>query len=539
VSATSRVGVSEPELQRRAVSGATGPARRGDARTPAPSVLFAAAREPQQSDVPSYFADLNLDQVVATLTKGREEYELSPYFYTPVGDAETIRYRHAVMRDVERSAIASTVEQFTRRMRSVRALLGMIARLDYQLQREAWLIEAIAEYCEAVDELAVAMRAARPSSSGMQAICEYVEAYCGASGFTTLLNDTREIKALLDEVRYSLTIGESRIKVDRSTSEPDYSAEVEETFARFKQGEVKNYRMRFSNSNNMNHVEAAVLGFVAELNSETFVALKHYCEAHADFVEETILAFDREVQFYLAYRDYLAPLKAAGLKFTYPEVSDSKQVEARETFDLALAHKRCEEETPIVTNDWQLRGKERIFIVSGPNQGGKTTFARTFGQLHHLARIGCPVPGTQARLHLCDQILTHFEKQEDLSDTRGKLEDDLIRVREILDAATGDSLIIMNESFTSTTLQDATFLGKEVIRRMRTLDLLCVYVTFVEQLARQDEAVVSATSMVDPDDPTIRTFKVLRRAADGRAYAAAIAEKYGLSYERLKERLSA
>jgi DNA mismatch repair ATPase MutS len=280
-----------------------------------------------------------------------------------------------------------------------------------------------------------------------------------------------------------------------------------------------------------------VLDFVAKLHPVPFTELEKYCERHREYRDPVIERFDREIQFYIAYHAYTEPIRAVGLEFCYPEVSESKEVGANNTFDLPLARKLTEDKAEVVRNDWHLGGNERIFVISGPNQGGKTTFARTFGQLHHLASIGCPVPGSQARLLLYDQLLTHFEKQEDLSDRHGKLEDDLVRVHDILQEATGQTVVVMNESFTSTTLDDATFLGAEVLKRMIALDVIGVYVTFVDELSLLGESIVSATSTVDEDDPTIRTFKVARRAADGLAYAAALAEKYGLTYQKLRERV--
>ena len=506
-----------------------------------PSILFGRMEDTPalNGDAPSFFADLNLDQAVDEITQGRDEYDLKPYFYRRLTGLDAIAARHEVFRDLESEGASALIESFAEEMRRMRRHLGLIEKVHHVQERQAWFLSAAEIYCQAVKGLAEGLADLDPKSRALRAFQAYLADHIGSQGFQGLVDDTTRVREGLARVRYLLNIRGSRIKVSRyDDPAPDYTVEIEETFQRFQQGAVKDYRVSFPDTTGLNHVEGAVLGLVAELHPDEFGALASYCERHDRFVDEVVATFDRESQFYLAYLEHMARLSAVGLDFAYPRLSDeSKELRVKDGFDLALAGKLVAEDSPVVPNDFHLEGPERIIVVSGPNQGGKTTFARMFGQLPYLASLGCPVPGSEAALFLFDQLFTHFEKEEDITDLSGKLEDDLIRIHEVLDQATPNSVVIMNESLTSTALADARLLGRAVLDQISERDLLCVYVTFVDELASLNQKTVSMMSTIVPGDPASRTFKVVRRPADGLAYAEAIAEKYGLTYKRLRERV--
>ncbi len=505
------------------------------------SILFESPDDRIAEDglkAPDFFVDLNCDQIVAAITAGRDEYNLKPFFHSSLRRVDAIHYRHEVMRDLENTALLERVRSFAQKMRDMRNQLARVQKLYYKEQKQAWFLDAVESYCDAIHAFAADLSDAEVKSRGFLGFREYLTGYARSARFTALESATQTLKADLATVKYSVLIKGDRFTVRKYEKETDYSADVEATFEKFKQGAVKDYRVKFSETDDMNHIEAKILEFVGKLHPEVFGPLDEYCSRNANYTDDTVAAFDREIQFYLAYLDYTAALKHAGLRFCYPRVSDdSKEVYDCDAFDIALAHKLVEQHASVVSNDFCLKGTERILVVSGPNQGGKTTFARMFGQLHYLASIGCPVPGREAQLFLFDQLFTHFEKEEKVENLRGKLEDDLVRIHRILAQATSRSIIIMNEIFTSTTIQDETFLSKRVMDEISVLDLLCVWVTFVDELASYNPQTVSMVSTVVPENPALRTFKIVRQPANGLAYAMAIAQKYGVTHDSIMERI--
>jgi len=491
------------------------------------------------SEAPPCFRDLNLDQVIATIVGTCPDDELAPIFHAPLRNTDAIAYRQDVMRDLDGAPLRQAVAAFGQRMRTMRERLARIDKLYCKPEKERWFLDAVTLYCDAVERLGQALDHGKPVSHGLRALREYLTAYTASPPFVRLAGEARALVVELSNIRYNLLIRGSRVTVRPYEGEADYSQAVEATFAKFRRSVSKDYRAGFRRMSGLNHVEAQILERVALLYPECFRALETFCASHASYQDDTIVRFDREVPFYLAYLAYMDKHRQRGLDFCYPALSTTeKEIEVRDACDLALADKLIDGREPVVRNGFSLRGRERLLVVSGPNQGGKTTFARMFGQLHYLASLGCPVPGTRARLFLCDRLFTHFEKQEDVASLRGKLKDDLVRIHAILAAATPDSIVILNEIFSSTTLEDALYLSKRIMADLSARDLLAVCVTFLPELASFDEKTVSMVGLVDPEDPAIRTYRVERRSADGLAYAQAIARKYRVTGEWLRRRIA-
>jgi DNA mismatch repair protein MutS len=493
----------------------------------------------ESQEAPAYFEDLLLDRIIDAITASKKAYNLKPFFYTPISDVETIAFRHAVMRDMEDPTLMKYMRAFAENMVIVRNYLDLVEKVDFPYHKKGWFLEAALSYCEVITGLARNMTHVDLNSQGLLAFRQYVTNYIQSPGFQTLLAEAQEVKNTLSNVRYGVIIQSGKFKVQKyEKEEGDYTLEVEKVFEKFNQGVVKDYRMRQNQESDMNHIEAQILDFVTRLYPEPFAALDRFCERQSDFLDETILVFEHEIQFYIAYLEFVGTLVRKGLAFCYPQINTtSREVYAKDAFDLALACTLLPTRKPVICNDFSLREPERIIVVSGPNQGGKTTFGRMFGQLHYLASLGCPVPGRKAQLFLFDQVLTHFEHAEDIQNLRGKLQDDLVRIHDILSQATPNSILILNEMFASTTLEDALFLSKEIMARLMDLDSLCVWVTFLDELSTLSEKTISMVSTVDPENPAMRTFKIVRKPADGLAYALSIVEKYHLTFEQIKERI--
>jgi DNA mismatch repair protein MutS len=480
--------------------------------------------------------DLQLAPLFAALSK--DAPWLAPWYATPCADVDTVRFRQAIAGELLRPEVAEPLRTFARRIHRVRQRLDAVQRLPYRYVAEAWFLANAHRYVRATTALLEELDPLELRADGLTGCRDAVRGLVEGERFRSLAADAAEVQEALDAVAYTVRVQAGRITVDRDHDEPDLTAEVAATFARFRTGPPRPVEWPALEPG-VDLVTARILELVADQHADAFTGLLEFQARHRPLLDPTIAGLAQEVPFYLAYLDRTERLRAGGLPFCDPDlVGPGEPCSAEDSYDLAVATKRLADGQPVVTNDWQLAPPERLLVVTGANQGGKTTFARAFGQLHHLASLGLPVPARRATIGLHDRLLTHFERQERITTLRGKLEDELVRVHDLLTRATPDSVVFLNETFSSTTLQDARDLGTAVLEQLARLGARGVFVTFVDELASVGGATVSMVATVAPDDPTVRTFRVVRRPPDGLAHAVALAGRYGLTYETLTRRLA-
>lgn len=185
---------------------------------------------------------------------------------------------------------------------------------------------------------------------------------------------------------------------------------------------------------------------------------------------------DLELTFYLAamnLKNYLNYLK---LDVAIPSFSNNYNYNG--LYDIAVGIKKHGD---VVSNSHNTNSK--MWVITGANQGGKTTYLRSLGQAYLLAQAGLFVPAKKMELPIIENLFTHFDKEEDTNLESGKFDDELRRFDLMINKLKNNSLIMLNESFQSTDEHEGSKIGFEIIKAFRDSNVRVILVTHMFDLA--------------------------------------------------------
>ena len=252
-----------------------------------------------------------------------------------------------------------------------------------------------------------------------------------------------------------------------------------------------------------------------------------------------------EFSYYIRFAEYIKKLEKHGLKFSKPQIADEKEpdcmMRARGIYNMKLASVAISEQTEIITNDLDYDKEHLVYILTGANRGGKTTITQAIGQLFVLAQGGIRIPGESFLFQPVDAVYTHFPADEDKTMDLGRLGEECKRFKELYFAATKNSLLLLNETFSTTSFEEGYFIAKDAIRAVLHKGIRTLYNTHMHKLAydidtfNEEETEGKAVSLIVKAETGQRSFKVEIAPPEGMSYAKDIAEKYGVTYEMLME----
>lgn len=252
-----------------------------------------------------------------------------------------------------------------------------------------------------------------------------------------------------------------------------------------------------------------------------------------------------EFSYYIRFAEYIKKLEKHGLKFSKPQIADEKEpdcmMRARGIYNMKLASVAISEQTEIITNDLDYDKEHLVYILTGANRGGKTTITQAIGQLFVLAQGGIRIPGESFLFQPVDAVYTHFPADEDKTMDLGRLGEECKRFKELYFAATKNSLLLLNETFSTTSFEEGYFIAKDAIRAVLHKGIRTLYNTHMHKLAydidtfNEEETEGKAVSLIVKAKTGQRSFKVEIAPPEGMSYAKDIAEKYGVTYEMLME----
>ncbi len=253
-----------------------------------------------------------------------------------------------------------------------------------------------------------------------------------------------------------------------------------------------------------------------------------------------------EFVFYIRFAEFIEGNMKKGMPFceasvlTEKELSEGITMKARGLYNLKLAISSNHSEE-IVYNDLDFDSDHTVYILTGANRGGKTTITQAVGLLFVLAQSGIYVPAGSFEYKPVDNILTHFPADEDKTMDLGRLGEECVRFKELYTEATEDSLMLLNETFSTTSFEEGYYIARDSVRAILKKGIRTIYNTHMHKLAydvdtlNEGDAKVKASSLIVKNEGAKRSFKVEVAPPEGMSFAKDIAEKYGVTYEMLTE----
>ena len=513
-----------------------------------------------RSNLPD-ITDVVCDELGLNEIFGLKSCSLTDFF---TSDERVIAYRQSTMQDLLK------IPELLETLSGIHPILDDIRELrrldnDNVTSADSYLysITEIELYVTCLDTLRRGFKGVegRISSPAFTSLADFVRELTESDYYKEL---NKKLEALSDRVHEvkSITIG---VNLDRELR-PESAGVISINSEKFKSGKVLDKILRLSFRNDAfttisnlspfgkgqsdNKQEALIGAFNGAIEDVFRSSVKGWRNVVADYVMENtdfLLKLLPEIEFVSKAAELIRRLGShPGCSVVYPTIADvaDKCFTADGLYNPRVALAIDDE---IITNDFAFDDEARIYVLTGPNRGGKSVITVAVGAAQAMMQLGLPVPAVSARISPVSGIYTHFPEGADDTIDKGRLGEECARLKEIFDGADENAMVLLDESLSSTGAYEASYIAAEILSAFAVMRCRGIFSTHLHELAASVPDIngrslakggIKVDTLVAGIEEGQRSFKIHRAKPDGKSYARDIADKYGLSFEYLMERMS-
>ncbi|MBO7169988.1 MAG: hypothetical protein J6W28_02290, partial [Clostridia bacterium] len=466
---------------------------------------------------------------------------LSSYFTT---DQKVIAYRQATLAEMETfPSLADTLAEALPILSDIEELRSLDAQSAASGESYLYSITEIELYISCVEALKKGLLPIRErlGSPAFQRLAETVFTLTESDYYKTLNEDLKSLSSRIREVK-SITVG---VNLDDQLRPKDAGV-VSINAETFKSGKAldKILRMSFRNDaftciadivpfdkgQSENRKEAMQTAFHSALDKVFRSSVRAWRTIVGEYVLDNtdfLLRILPEIEFLTRSIEMVRRLQDKGYTLRYPHI---RPMEERVFIAHGLGNPSVAMQISdsVVTNDLIFDRDAGIYVLTGPNRGGKSVITCALGLAVAMTMLGLPVLVTDAAISPADAIYTHFPTGADDTIDKGRLGEECARLKEILDGVTKNSLVLLDESLSSTGAYEASFIASELLCGFATIGCRSIFSTHLHELAAAVPDInarvapfggVKVDNLVAGIEEGRRSFLIKRQKPDGKSYA--------------------
>lgn len=228
-----------------------------------------------------------------------------------------------------------------------------------------------------------------------------------------------------------------------------------------------------------------------------------------------------ETAFYIGGVHLQARLSALGLTTVVPVLAglDERRFACRGLYDVCLA---ISMNKTVIGNDIDGNAKELV-VITGANQGGKSTFLRSVGLAQMMMQSGLFVGAEAFGANIVRGVFTHYKREEDTSMRSGKFDEEVSRMNALADRLGRGAMVLFNESFASTNEREGSEIARQIVTALLDSGVKVVFVTHLYPFAHAMEEMNLKSALflrAERKEDGSRTFKL----AEGRPLETSFGE---------------